>query len=806
MTHPLLAAALLAAPPTPAAPAPDSGAVYNARAGQLEVRPPRVEGADADVRVDGVLDEAVWRRAARLTGFSRFQPDDGVPATDSTEVLVWTSPTAIHFGVRAQAPAGTVNATLGDRDRVLADDYVTILLSTFDDARQAVAFGVNPLGVQIDGTLVETGAGGGGGFLTNTGASAREAIDLSPDFVFQSRGRVTPAGYEVELRIPFKTLRYQSVDVQRWGVHVLRRVQRLGVEDSWAPARRGAASFLAQSGHLAGLTDLRRGLVLDLTPSLTQRTTGAPGAVPNGGTGPAGWAYRAARPEAGGTVRWGVTNNLTLNGTVRPDFSQVEADAAQVQFDPRQALFFPERRPFFLDGIEQFAVPGGLIYTRRIVQPAAAAKLSGKVRGTDVAVLTAVDDPGAGPNVRGAARHPLYAIARVQRDLGAQSRAGFVFTSRDAGRATNRVAGLDTRLVFGKVYTATAQLVGSATRDDVPGASLRAGPLAQAALDRNGRRFGFRYSFYGLGEDFVPGSGFISRPGITRTAATHRVTAFPRGGPFLSYGGNVVVDGTWKSRVFAAGGRPLEEKLHLNTNAQLRGGWTAGASLLLERFRYDADLYAGTFVARPATATAPADTVPFTGTPVLPNRDWVLSLNTPQFRRFSANAFVIWGRDENFYEWQSGDIVFVTGNATVRPTGRLRFDAAYQLQRFARPSDGSVVGQRQIPRLRAEYQVARPVFVRFVGQYVAARQDSLRDDGRTNGALFRRAGDGFARLGAQASNTFRGDVLFSYQPTPGTVFFAGYGETMTEPDALRFDTLRRTGDGFFVKASYLFRM
>ena len=335
------------------------------------------------------------------------------------------------------------------------------------------------------------------------------------------------------------------------------------------------------------------------------------------------------------------------------------------------------------------------------------------------------------------------------------------------------------------------------------------GPLAQAALDRNGRRFGFRYSFYGLGEDFVAGSGFITRPGVTRAAATHRVTLFPgAGGPFLSLGGNVVLDGTWKSRDFAARRRPLEEKLHLNSNYQLRGGWTAGASLLVERFRYDPDLYADYYVARPAAATPSgvADTVPYVGTPVLPNRDWVLSLNTPEFRRFAANAFVIWGHDENFYEWQSSDILFVTGNVTVRPTGRLRFDGAYQVQRFARPSDGSVTGQRQIPRVRAEYQVARPVFVRFVGQYVAARQDSLRDDGRTNGAVFRRAGSEFVRLGAQRANTFRGDVLFSYQPTPGTVFFAGYGETMTEPDALRFRDLRRTADGLFVKASYLFRL
>jgi hypothetical protein len=782
------------APVPTIATAPAPGSVHHGRRGELDVEPPRHA---ADGVIDGALDEPAWTSAARLTGFSQFQPSDGVAAVDSTEVLVWYSPTAIHFGVRAFAPAGTVNATLADRDRITADDYVTVLLSTFDDARQAVAFAVNPLGVQMDGTLVETGSMGGGGFQNNT-APAREQIDLSADFLYQSKGRVTPDGYEVEMRIPFKSLRYQPTDVQRWGINVLRRVQRLGNEDSWAPARRGRATFLGQGGRLTGLTGLRRGLVLDLTPTVTQRSEGR--SLGGSAAAPGPWDYRVRRPDVGGNVRWGVTNNLTLNGTVRPDFSQVEADAAQVQFDPRSALFFPERRPFFLDGIEQFSVPNGIIYTRRIVQPSAAAKLTGKIAGTDVAVLSAVDDPGLGRDQPG--RHPLFNIVRVQRDVGAQSRIGAVLTDVEAGDAGyNRVAGLDARVVFRKVYSAQAQVVGSTTRSGTDG-DTRSGPLWQAFLLRNGRRFGFRYSAYGVDPDFVPGAGFISRQAIARIAATHRATFFNTPTSAVqSYSGELVVDGTWKYDALMNGDRPLESKLHVNTNAQLRGGWSAGASALIEEFRYDPALYTSYYVA------GARDTTPYVGTPALPNLDWVLTVNTPQFRRFSANAFVLWGQDENFYEWASSDILFITLGSTIRPTPRMRIDANYQIQRFARVNDGSVVGQRQIPRLKLEYQIARPVFVRFVGQYIAAEQDSLRDDGRTNAPVFFRTSTGrFVRAAATSSNTFRGDVLFSYQPSPGTVFFAGYGSSAAEPDPLRFGQLRRTNDGFFLKWSYLFRV
>src|SRR3954471_22438169 len=247
----------------------DTSLVYNGRNGQLDVRIPQLEG---DVAIDGKLTEPVWLEAAVLTGFSQFSPTDGVPAADTTEILVWYSPTAIHFGIRAFEAHGPVHATLADRDRIAADDHIQILLSTFNDGRQASVFAVNPFGVQSDGVLVETGATSGNGF--NNAVVKREAADLNPDFVFDSKGRLTAYGYEVEVRIPFKSLRFQPMKEQRWGINVTRQVQHSGEEDSWVPARRASASFLAQSGHLVGLTELRRGLVLEFNPSLTSRTTG----------------------------------------------------------------------------------------------------------------------------------------------------------------------------------------------------------------------------------------------------------------------------------------------------------------------------------------------------------------------------------------------------------------------------------------------------------------------------------------------------------------------------------------------------
>lgn len=776
----LLALALAAAPAEPT-----TGAVYSGRESQLRVAIPRL---DATATIDGVLDDAAWSSAARLTGFSEYSPVDGRAADDATEVLVWYSSAAIYFGVRAHAQPGTVHATLANRDKIDADDSIQIFLNTFNDGRQALVFGVNPFGVQSDGTLVE-GSGNRGGAAFSALESGREVTDLTPDYVYESKGRVTDYGYEVEIAIPFKTLRFPREPVQNWALNIVRRVQSSGHEDTWTPARRANSSFLAQSGVLEGLTELHRGLVLDLNPVVTAKADGAATV--------GSWKYTTEHPEFGGNVRWGVTPNLTLNGTVNPDFSQVEADASQFVFDPRSALFFPEKRPFFLDGAEQFSTPNNLIYTRRIVAPLGAAKLTGKVSNTNIAVLSAVDDPTT--SVTGV-DHPLFDIVRVQRDLGGQSKVGAVYTERLDGVVSNRVAAADARLVFGPLYSLQLQAGFSRTRD---AARTATAPIWQAIFNRDGRHFGYRYELTGIHDDFRDDAGFIGRGGIVHGNLNHRVSLFGSSEALLqNWTGGVQIDGVWQYKNVVLGDALLEKKLHFNNNFKFKGGWLAGASALFESFAFDEAFYAGYALERNGAA------VPFTGTPFLHNRDWVITLSTPQYSQFSGSIFYLWGRDENFFEWSAADIVFATFVGDWRPTDKLRIDAQYQLQSFDRRSDGSRVADRRIPRVKVEYQMSRAVFVRFVGEYDAQRQDTLRDDSRTNLPIVIRDPATGAYVPAVASerNNFRVDWLFSYQPTPGTVFFAGYGSTLTEPRSLEFRRLQRLNDGIFIKFSYLFRV
>src|SRR5688572_5510685 len=215
--------------------APDPAPVFSGRDGQIEVSAPKL---DAEVRIDGLMDEPVWQQAALLTGFSQYRPVEGRAAEDSTRVRVWYSSTAIYFGIIAAAPPGATRAKLAERDKIDADDYVQILIDTFNDKRNAFVFGVNPLGVQSDGIRSE----GSGGAVANN-------VDVSMDFVYESKGRLTDSGFEVEVRVPFKSLRFQSAKVQDWGINIFRLIQHSGFEDTWTRTGKGA-SFLAQSGKL----------------------------------------------------------------------------------------------------------------------------------------------------------------------------------------------------------------------------------------------------------------------------------------------------------------------------------------------------------------------------------------------------------------------------------------------------------------------------------------------------------------------------------------------------------------------------
>jgi len=767
----------------------DSARIYDGRAKDVHIDVPRIEST---ATIDGNLDEPVWRSAARLTGFSQYQPVDGRPADEPTEVLVWYAPDAIYFGIRARELHGNVvRATHANRDNIDSEDQVQILLDT-DNARQiAFLFGVNPYGVQQDGTRSAQFAGGAGG-PSATGGGFRNinplegSVDLNPDYFFESKGRLVENGYEVEVRIPFKSLRYQSARVQSWGLHILRRVQHTGFQDTWAPAIRANANFLAQSGTLDGLHDLRRGLVLEATPTVVARADRSP-TVGNGRS------YQR-KGELGGDTRWGIRQNLTLNGTINPDFSQVEADVGQVLLNERFALFYPEKRPFFLDGLELFDTPNQLIYTRRIVAPVGGVKLTGKLGGTNIGSMIVGDDR----QYSWAGNHALlFGVSRLRHDFGSGNTLGAVATTREDGSNYSRMGAGDFRFYHSKLYFAQFQVAGSWT--DSLG-NRRKGSIYQGDWDRTGRAWGFHYTLRSVDPGFNAAAGFVNRTGIMEARAFNRLSFYGAQGALVqTYGAFLGWNRVWNN---VGNGHGLAESTEsITPSATIRGGWQLSGAVTHSYFAFDPSQYAGLTVQRPRPAPTTAfDTIAF----VVPGPEkdqWAGSfrITTPTYRFFSGTASITGGQVPIFREAAPGSSSRIDAALDLRPTTAIRSSLQFSRLTIARKSDGSRFSSETIPRIKVEYQVSPPIFLRLVGQY-AARSRSPLEDRNGNPILV----NGVLDTGT-TTNEFSTDWLFSYRPVPGTLLYLGYGSTLEEPREFRFQDLRRTRDGFFGKISYLFR-
>jgi hypothetical protein len=524
---------------------------------------------------------------------------------------------------------------------------------------------------------------------------------------------------------------------------------------------------------------------MDLTPEFTTKVNGAPGAT--------AYSY-TTEPDVGGTLRWGVTENLSLTAAANPDFSQVEADVGQVTANARFPLFFPEKRPFFLEGLEQYDTPNRLIYTRQIAQPLGGAKLTGKVGGTNVAYLAAVDDRSqsfTGSN-------PISNLLRLRRDLGASSTAGLVYTDRVDGGDYNRVAGVDLRAVWRKLWFSQAQVVGSWTND---AAGARAGTLWDFTLyDRTGRAYGNHGEIEGISPNFVAASGFVPRTDYVQARLFNRFTWYGRPGALVEQLSTFVgISPLWHYDDFLHLRSTIEGGASDTWTASLRGGWGVSVNFSDNQQRFDRAFYAGY-----ATDSA--------GTPfVTPHGLYNLlganaSVNTPN-RPLTLSLNAGYGAAPIFAEAAEGRELDAQATVTWRPTQSVRVEALWTHQRISRSRDGSSFSTANIPRLKLEYQLSRAIFFRYVGQYFAQRRNGLVDPRSGQPLVLDSAAQ--QRVGPAAGsvvNSFRSDFLFSYRPTPGTVLFLGYGTSLAEQDAFRFQNLRRTGDGFFIKGSYLFRL
>ncbi|SVA00271.1 uncharacterized protein METZ01_LOCUS53125 [marine metagenome] len=520
--QPLLAErpAILQGPAPPVAPA----VVSRDADGRATVRATRVS---EPIRLDGQLDEAVYQNVQFITDFVQQLPDEGALGSERTDAWVLFDDDNIYISARCydEAPESewVANEMRRDVGQLRQNDSFSLLLDTFYDRRNGKAFLVSPIGGFSDFEVSNEGG----------------RVNIDWNTIWDSRTGRFDGGWTVEIRIPFKSLRYRSSSVQVWGLQ-LRRIIRRRTEASYLTplpisAARGNSVIaglwrVSQAGSLVGLEVPAESLKLEVKPyaigGVTTDLTAAP-AVRNDPAGAAGF-----------DVKYGVTRNLTADFTYNTDFAQVEVDEQRVNLT-RFSLFFPEKREFFLEsrGNFDFAQGGGggdgpgaptLFFSRRIglqagdaVPILAGGRLTGKVGAFDVGALNIQTDDSLVSD----ARSTNFTVLRIKQDILRRSTVGGIFTNRSvslAGDGSNQAYGLDGRFAFYddvnlQGYVARTRTIGREGRD----ASY------SGQFSYTGDRYGLHAGHLVIEDNFLPEIGFVRRDNMRQSSVSARFSPRP---------------------------------------------------------------------------------------------------------------------------------------------------------------------------------------------------------------------------------------------------------------------------------------
>jgi small-conductance mechanosensitive channel/CRP-like cAMP-binding protein len=466
--------------------------------------------ARAPITLDGSLDEESWLRAEAAAGFLQAEPHEGQPATELTEVRVVFDRDALYVGVVCHDEPGAgliVNDIRKDFSPGEQDSF-EMILDTFADRRNGYVFVTNPAGAKSDAQIANEG---------------RE-VNASWDAVWTVAAKRGTDGWSAEMRIPFKTLRFERGLGQIWGVNFSRRIRRKNEIDYWSPVPRVYNLYRASfGGTLAGLPDASQGRNLRIKPFVSANSTRGVGAgsFSNGS-------------DVGVDVKYGVTPSLTVDATARPDFAQAEADEQQVNLT-QFSVYYPEKREFFLEnsgtfyfgdipresrlGFARFAPPEEeilLFFSRRIgltdtgeaIPLAGGARLTGRAGTFGIGAMTIQTESIAGR------AGDNYTVLRGRRDIFNNSDVGAIVLSRQSSGTSgdfNRVVGGDANFRFFRAFSVNSFIA----RSDTPG--VADGQVAgKASATWNANFLHAQYSFLSIGDHFRDDIGFIKRTGIRK--------------------------------------------------------------------------------------------------------------------------------------------------------------------------------------------------------------------------------------------------------------------------------------------------
>jgi hypothetical protein len=697
-------------------------------------------------------------KLTKIEGFVQRDPEDGEPASQKTHVYVGYDDRFFYcIFVAFDAEPQKVRAHLSRRGQFFGDETVEVQLDTFHDERRAFSFLTNPFGLQWDAIWTE-----GQGF------------DESWDTVWQSRGKLTAQGYVVWMAIPFKSLRFDPKPDQTWGLVFVRDIPRNNEVSFWPRVSNRIEGRLNQAATLDGLGGISPGRNIWLIPYATAQRYRL---IDDSGS----TQFESADPEIGLDAKFVHKDRLTLDVALNPDFSQVETDEAQVTVNERFEVFFPERRPFFLENANYFETPFNLLFTRRIIDPRAGARLTGKLGRYNLGTflidnrapgeLVAPDDPLAG-------EISWSGVFRLNRDVGRQSNVGVIFTDREFGDNRNRVAGLDGRWKINENWVAPIQVAYASTR--TAGGVLLEDPAVTLAVNRSGRKWNTHIHYRDVGPAFRTALGFIPRTDIRDLHQSLGYTFRPEAERLVAWGPSLF----WAY---------IEdhEGLRLDWQVQPRVFWE-----FRRQTQFEVYLRAGREQLRPVDFPVLTEPRDFDSNLV------GLSFSTRYIQSVGGGVRLETGRGINFVPPAGeppvpADQSRVDIDLSLRLGRRLRIDTGYLFTRLSDPDDGGEILTNQILDSRWNWQFNPKLSLRAIFRYDLIDADSQK-----------------TRL--SNNENFNADLLMTYLVNPWTAAYVGYNsnylaaelidrgdgpELLPDEDAFLNDARQ-----LFFKVTYLFRL
>jgi len=457
---------------------------------------------DLAPKLDGTLDDPLWRTATPITDFRQREPFEGQASTEKTEVRILYSRHAVYFGIRCydSDPSRIVATELRRDVSQDLDDHFEILIDSNHDRRGAYVFQINPLGTQVDGLIVEEQGSGFGSF----GAD----FDTGWDGVWTSEARITADGWTATIEIPFTTLNFTRSNNVLWGLNFKRFIRRKNEQDLWRAYRRTfGITKVSQAGDLRGITDIGSGRLFVVKPYAVARYDKQTAQDPK-------------FPLTGGLdMKYGLTSNLVLNLTGNTDFADTEVDLEPFNLTPFK-VFIPEKRQFFLENAGDFNFDLGdqdqLFFSRQIgIDPITGqqvpinggARLTGTLGRTELGIMD-VDTRSSGPNP-----YSNFAVVRVKESLWPGSYIGVMGIDKRSGNlldSYNQTGGVDTRLVFFKDWFVDAHMAGTQSPINISGASGSASDVGASLSYRSNWLDGI-VERRKIGPNFNPEVGFIER-------------------------------------------------------------------------------------------------------------------------------------------------------------------------------------------------------------------------------------------------------------------------------------------------------